>query len=148
MAFLPSLSFSILPLLFHISFIHTIFLPSLFSISPRSIVSLSSEHILHFLSSPSVQYLFALSSFPHLNLAIIFLSFALFLPVRHFSYSLLILSLLSCLSVSLSLSLSYTFIHLPFALNLFTSSLHARSSCSNSLSLAHPRSFSFLYSTL
>jgi hypothetical protein len=44
------------------------------------------------------------------------------------SYSLLyldylIISLLSCLSVSLSLALSSTFTHLPFALNLSTSSL-------------------------
>jgi hypothetical protein len=48
--------------------------------------------------------------------------------VIHLSYSLLyldslILSILSCFSVSLSLSLSSTFIHLPFALNLSTSSL-------------------------
>jgi hypothetical protein len=48
--------------------------------------------------------------------------------VIHLSYSLLhmdslILSLLSCLSVSLSLSLSSTFIHLHFAPNLSTSSL-------------------------
>jgi hypothetical protein len=35
----------------------------------------------------------------------------------------LILSLLSCLSVSLSFSLSSTFLHLPFALNLSASSL-------------------------
>jgi hypothetical protein len=48
--------------------------------------------------------------------------------VIHLSYSLLnmdslILSLLSCLSVSLSLSLSSTFTHLHFAPNLSTSSL-------------------------
>jgi hypothetical protein len=36
--------------------------------------SISSWHILHLLSSPSLQYLFSLSSFKHLNLAIIFLS--------------------------------------------------------------------------
>jgi hypothetical protein len=36
-----------------------------------SIVSLSSRHILHILSSSSIQYLFSLSSFPHLNLAIL-----------------------------------------------------------------------------
>jgi hypothetical protein len=93
----PAFSFSFLSLLFHISFIHP-------------------------------QQLFSLSSFPHLNLAIIFLSFALSLPryfgissVIHLSYS-LILSLHSCLSVSLYLLFSSTFIHLPFALNLSTSS--------------------------
>jgi hypothetical protein len=73
----------------------------------------------------------SLSSFPLLNLA----HFSFFctlspLPryseistVVHLSYSLLylgslILSLLSCLSVSMSLSLSSTFIYLPFALSL------------------------------
>jgi hypothetical protein len=97
----------------------------------------SIPHVLDFLSlliayfarcfsSPSIQYLFSLSSFPHLNFAISFLSFILSLPrysfVIHHPYPCcildsLILSLLSCLSVSLSLSLSSTFIHLPFALN-------------------------------
>jgi hypothetical protein len=84
-----------------------------------SIVSLSSRRILHILSSSSIQYLFSLSSVPHLNLAIIFFSFALFFPrynrtssATHLSYSLLyldslILSLLSCLPVSLSFSLSF-----------------------------------------
>jgi hypothetical protein len=48
--------------------------------------------------------------------------------LSHLSYSplyldSLILSPLSCLSVLLSLSLSSTFIHLPFAINLSTSSL-------------------------
>jgi hypothetical protein len=145
------LSFAILSLLFHTSLIHPISLPSSLSISRRSFpslslisshplhmcstVSLSWRHILHLLSSPSVQYLFSLSSFPHLNLAIIFLSFALCLPrysgtssVMHFSCFLLyleslILSLLFCLSVSLFLSLSSAHIHLPSALNLSTSSL-------------------------
>jgi hypothetical protein len=76
-----------------------------------------------------------LSRFPHLNLAIIFLSFARSLSrytgtssVAHLSYSLLyldswILTLFSCLSVSLSLSLSSSLIHLPSSLNLSTSSL-------------------------
>jgi hypothetical protein len=126
MIYLPyGLSIIILSLLFHISFIHLISLPSSFSISPRSflslslispyplhvysIISVSSWHILHLSSSSSVQYLFSLSSFPHLNLVIIFLSLALSLPryngtssAMHLSYSLLyvdslILSLLSCL---------------------------------------------------
>jgi hypothetical protein len=100
-----------------------------------AIVSLSSRHILHILSSSSIQYPFSLSSFPHLNLAIIFLSFALSFPrytgissVTHLSYSLLylyslILSLLSYLSVSLSLSLSSAHIHLPSALTISTSSM-------------------------
>jgi hypothetical protein len=39
----------------------------------------SSQHILHLFSSPSIQYLFSLYFLPHLNLAIIFFSFALFL---------------------------------------------------------------------
>jgi hypothetical protein len=84
------------------------------------------------LSFPSVQYLFPLSSFSHLNLAIIFLFLLLTFPrysgISSVSYSLLyldslILSLPSCLSVSLSLSLSSALIHLPSALNLSTSSL-------------------------
>jgi hypothetical protein len=70
-------------------FIHPISFPSSFSISPRafspslflislhpfqmcSMASLSSQQALHLLSSPSVQYLFSLFSFHHLNLAIIF----------------------------------------------------------------------------
>jgi hypothetical protein len=57
------------------------FLISLHPFHMCSIVSLSSLHILHLLSSPSIQYLFSVSSFPHLNLAIIFLSFALSLQV-------------------------------------------------------------------
>jgi hypothetical protein len=67
--------FSILSLLFHISFIHLISLPSSFSISPRSFLS----DVLNYLSlSPhstfcSFQFLFSLSSFPHLNLTIILL---------------------------------------------------------------------------
>jgi hypothetical protein len=128
---------------------HPVSLPSSFSISSRSfaslslisphplhiwsIVSLSSRHILYPLASSSVQYLFSPSSFLHLNLAIIFLSLALSLfrytetsSVMHLSYSLLyldslILSLLSCLSVSLSLSSAL--IHLPSALILSTSPL-------------------------
>jgi hypothetical protein len=68
-------------------------------------------------TSSSVQYLFSLSSFLHLNLAIIFLSFALSLPrytgtysVMHFSYSLLLLrfsnSLPSLLLVRISVPLA------------------------------------------
>jgi hypothetical protein len=135
-------------LLFPISLIYLIALPSSFCISPRSfpslnlislhpfhicsIVSLSSLHILHLLSSSSIKYLVSLSSFPHLHLAIIVLSLVLSLP-RYFSviylsdsllylYS-LILSLVPCLSVPSSLLLSCTFIHLPFGLNLSASSL-------------------------
>jgi hypothetical protein len=79
-------------------------------------------------SAPSflsfLQYLLSLSSFPHLNLATIFLSLAHSLPRYSLLYrDSLILSLLSCLSVALSHSLSSTFIHLPFALNLSASSL-------------------------
>jgi hypothetical protein len=130
--FLSILSFSI-------SFIHSISLPSSFfplSLSlSLSHFSPSSLHILHLLSSLSILCLFSLSSFPHLNLAIIFLSLALSLlrysgifSVIDLPYSLLyldslILSFISYFSVSLSFSLSSTFIHLPFALNLSTSSL-------------------------
>jgi hypothetical protein len=35
-------------------------------------LSLSSQHIVHLLSSPSRQFLFSISSFPHLHLAVIF----------------------------------------------------------------------------
>jgi hypothetical protein len=126
--FCPSCSISFSSILspFHL---HSVFVRLPFS------PSLSFPYILHLLSSPSVQYLFSLSSFLHLNFAIIFLSFAVSLhrysgisSVIHLSYSLLyldslILFLFSCLSVSLSLSLSSTFIHLPFALKLSTSSL-------------------------
>jgi hypothetical protein len=96
------------------------------------IVSLSSSRIVHLLSSPFFQYLFSLSSFPHLHFVIIFLSLSRslspgtleFLLVTYLSYSLcyldsLILSLRSCLSESLSLS----FIHIPSALNCVPVSL-------------------------
>jgi hypothetical protein len=135
----PPISFSIHSLLFHI--LHPFYLPSVF-ILPSLTLSLSlshfspsSLHILHLLSSLSILCLFSLSSFPHLNLAIIFLSLALSLlrysgifSVIDLPYSLLyldslILSFISYFSVSLSFSLSSTFIHLPFALNLSTSSL-------------------------
>jgi hypothetical protein len=64
-------------------------------------------------------------------------------PVIHFPYFLLnldslILSLLSCLSVSLSLSLSSTFIHPPFALNLSTRVWHTRFFSNISLSPSFP----------
>jgi hypothetical protein len=107
---------------------------------------------MHLLYFSSIQYVFSLSSFPHLNLTIIFLSFALSLPrysgiscVIHHSYFLLyldalILSLLSYFSVSLSLSLSSTFIHLPFALLMFLLlHVHTRFSLSPS-----SRAYSFL----
>jgi hypothetical protein len=48
----------------------------------RDRLSLSSRHILHILSSSSIQYLFSLSSFPHLNLTIIFFFRALFPQVH------------------------------------------------------------------
>jgi hypothetical protein len=170
----PRLSISILSLLFHISFIHLISPPSSFSISFRSflslslisphqlhmcsIVSLSSRHILHLFSS-SVQYLpvlslsLPLSLFPHLNLAIIFLSFALSLArytgtssVTHFSYSLLYLDSLACPYLCPSCSAPHTSIILP--LSIFPlPHWHTRSFCSTSVSPSHPRSFSFLYST-
>jgi hypothetical protein len=133
----PPLSFFILSLLFHISFIHLISLWSSLSISLLSHFATSIPHVLHCLfllvthSAPS--FLFfdpipPLSSFPHLNPAIIFPSFALSLLCHTPLYFLLyldslIFSLISCLSVSSSLSLRSTFIHLPFALNLSTSSL-------------------------
>jgi hypothetical protein len=112
-----------------------------------SIVTLCSQHILHLLS-PHIQHLFSLSSFPHLNLTIIFPSLTLSLhrysrisSVIHLSYSLLyldslIIFLLCCLSVSLSLLLSSTFIHLPL-LSIFPHlHWHTRSSGSISLSLS------------
>jgi hypothetical protein len=123
-----------------------------------SIVTLCSQHILHLLS-PHIQHLFSLSSFPHLNLTIIFPSLTLSLhrysrisSVIHLSYSLLyldslIIFLLSCLSVSLSLLLSSTFIHLPL-LSIFPHlHWHTRSSGSISpLSPSSPCSFTFLSS--
>jgi hypothetical protein len=120
----------------HSIFLHVPFSPSLsfryikcaqLSLSPRS------TFCTFFPLLPSSTCF--LSSFLHLNLAITFFSFALFLPrysgissVIHLSYFLLcldslVLSLLPCLSVFLSLSFSSTFIHLPFAINLSTSSL-------------------------
>jgi hypothetical protein len=90
-------------------FFHPFYLPSVFILYFSPFLSLPLSHLTTFiphvlnclsLSSPSTQYLF----------------YFLYLDS-------LILSLLSCLSVSLSLSLSSTFIHLPFALHLSTSSL-------------------------
>jgi hypothetical protein len=135
-------SFPPIPCVFHPSYFSSVFiqyfspfLPSVISLHPFQLfLSLLVAH-----SAPSFlsfhPNLFSLSSFPHLNISIIFLSFALSLPscsgiscVIHLSYFLLyldslILSLLFCLSVSLFLSFSSTCIHLPFALNLYTSSL-------------------------
>jgi hypothetical protein len=91
-------------------------LNSTHSFNKCSIVSFFSPHILHTLILSSFQYLFSLSSFPHLNLAIITLSFLLSLPryfgsssVIIFSYfplclDSLILFLLSCTCTSLSLT--------------------------------------------
>jgi hypothetical protein len=69
----PSLSFPFSS----ISFSYIRISPSLISLHPCAQLSLSSQHILHLLSSPSVQYLLSLSSFSHLNLAFIFLFLAL-----------------------------------------------------------------------
>jgi hypothetical protein len=106
----PPISFSIHSLLFHI--LHPFYLPSVFiqffspflslslsliSLHPFhmwSIVSLS-PHFLSFslsflsISSPSILCLFSLFSFPHLNLAIIFLSLVLSSPqvLRNFLLS-------------------------------------------------------------
>jgi hypothetical protein len=92
------LSFSILSLLFHISFIHPISLPSSLSISPRSFLSISHfatsiPHVLNCLSlliahsahsflsfRPNLLSLF---SFLQLNFAIIFLSLAF--PLSRYS---------------------------------------------------------------
>jgi hypothetical protein len=119
--------------LFLRSYLHSYFSSFLFfpSLSFRylhpfhtcSIVFLSSQHILHLLSSPSVQFLFSLSSFPHLNLAIIFLSLALSLnrysgisSVIHLSLILLdesgfFDSFLSCLLVCVFVSFTLLYIH-------------------------------------
>jgi hypothetical protein len=139
----PPLSFSPLRHLFHPSYpsfpsslsISRRSLPSFFLISSHplhmcSIVSLSLGHILHLLSSLSVQYLFSLSLFvPASESRHHFPFFRTLSPqvhrniLCHASLDSLILSLLSCLSVSLSLSLSSAHIHLPSALNLSNSSL-------------------------
>jgi hypothetical protein len=77
------LSFSILSLLFHISFVHLIH-PSVFILYFSPVLSLSHlatsiPNVLNYLSlliaPSSIQYLFSLLSFLHLNLT--FLSFAL-----------------------------------------------------------------------
>jgi hypothetical protein len=143
------LSIPPLPYLFHPSYLPSViqyFSP--FLSLPFSHFSTPIPHVFNCLSfftlvahsAPSFLFfhpmsVFSLSSFPHLHLAITFLSCALSLPryygissVVYLSYFLLyldslILSLLFCLSGSLSLSLSSTFTHLPFAFNLSTSSL-------------------------
>jgi hypothetical protein len=110
----PLFSFSILSLLFSFIYLPAVFAPyfsPFASLSFRrmcSIVSLSSRHLLHLLSPPSVPFLLSLSSFPPLNLAIIFLFHTHSLPSLLY-FDCLILSLLSYLFVSLSL---YLFIHL------------------------------------
>jgi hypothetical protein len=94
-----------------------------------SIVSLSSWHFIHLLSSPFIQYLFSLSSFPHVNLAIIFLSLALSLPrysgissVIHLSYSLIFIWILwfflafTQLYLFLSFSI-FPLLHWPWRIN-------------------------------
>jgi hypothetical protein len=146
------LSFSTLSLLFHISFIHPLALPSSFTISPRSFLSLSlSFHYIHSTWAQFSLSLFIAHSAPS------FLSFhpipvfSLLIPTsksrHHFSFfctlspqvfqnflchTPLILPVVSgffdsfpssLLIWSLSLSHSSSFIHLPFALNLSTSSL-------------------------
>jgi hypothetical protein len=90
---IPLRSFSILSLLFHISYHSSVFMHYF---SPFLSLTLSpfATSILHRLNSLcvliassapsflylSIQYLFSLFSFPHLNLTIIFLSLALSLP--------------------------------------------------------------------
>jgi hypothetical protein len=109
--FMPSTPF------FFYSFptLHSVFLPLPFSPS------------LHFLSSPSTQYMFFLSSFHHLCLAIsCTLSLQIlrnFLCLSYFLLDSLILSLLSCLSW---VFVPFTQLHNHpslFATNLSTSSL-------------------------
>jgi hypothetical protein len=142
-------SFPPLPYLFHPTYLPSVFAHYFSPVLslPLSHFVASAPHVLDRLtllsahSAPSlllfrpipVLSLFVSASKP--RLAIIFLSFALSLlrytgtsSVMHLSYSLLyldslILSLLSCLSVSLSLSLISALIHFPSALILSTSSL-------------------------
>jgi hypothetical protein len=113
----PRLSFSILSLLFHFSFIQlpAVFAPyfSPFPSLPLSLISPQVfdllRHLLHLLSLFSFRPIpVSLSSSPLLHLAIIFLSYTHSLPSLLYFDS-LIVSLLSYLSVSLSL---YLFIHL------------------------------------
>jgi hypothetical protein len=144
----PPLSFSILSLLFHLISLLSSF-PFLSLLFPHFSLSPHGTFCTFFLLLPSNTCF--LSSFPHLNLVIIFLSFALSLPrysgiftVIHLSYSLfyldsLILPLLSCLFVSLSLSLSSAFIHLPLPL------LHWHTRFSGSIPLC-PSSPCFFFS--
>jgi hypothetical protein len=106
--------------------------PSLFfpsssiCLSPRSFLSL----FLSFRPIPVFSLLLPTSESPLSN------------PLLHLVS--LILSLLSCLSVSFFLSLSSTFIHFPFALNLSTSSLSYLTLWYISFSPSSPCSFSFL----
>jgi hypothetical protein len=120
-------------------------------------LSLSPLYILYLPFSPSIQYLFSLSSFPHLNLTIIFLSFAIspqvlrnflchtpiILPVVYLDY--LILSLLSCLFVSLFQSFCSSSLSIFLLLLLFPL-LHWHSRFSDSISLPFFCVFFFLFS--
>jgi hypothetical protein len=143
---IPHLFLFLSILSFSISFIHSISLPSSFSsLSPSLSLSLS----LSFLSFRSLLIPHAAPSFLSFHPMPVF---SLLVPTsksrHHFPFSCtllssgtpefplvidlpysllyldsLILSFISYFSVSLSFSLSSTFIHLPFALNLSTSSL-------------------------
>jgi hypothetical protein len=97
-SYTPPFSFSIISLLFHISFIHLISLPSSFSISPRSLLSLSliSLHPFHMLNCLIAHSTPSFLSFDpiHQNLAIIFLSFTHSLP-RYSGISSVILPVVS-----------------------------------------------------
>jgi hypothetical protein len=134
----PSLSFSILSLLFHISYLPSVFI-QYFSPFLSLPLSFHRIHVLDPLSLLVAHSAPSILSFPSIPV------FSLLIPTsksrHHFSctlspqvlrnflsYSLLcldslIFSLLSFLSVSLPLSLSSAFIHFPFVLNLFTPSL-------------------------
>jgi hypothetical protein len=127
-------SFSPIPYIFHPFRLHSVFLPVPFSPSLSFCYIHSTCAQLSLSPHCKFSTFFPLlasstSSFPHLNLAIIFLCLAFSppgtpeFPLEYTSHRelylvSLILSLLSCFSVSLSLSpLSSTFIHLHFALN-------------------------------
>jgi hypothetical protein len=130
---IPHLFLFLSILSFSISFIHSISLPSSFSFSPLFFPSLSlSFRYIHSTCAMPVFSLFVPTSKSrhHFPFSCTLLSSGIqeFPLVIDLPYSLLyldslILSFLSYFSVSLSFSLSSTFIHLPFALNLSTSSL-------------------------
>jgi hypothetical protein len=164
-------SFPPFPYFFHPSYLPSVFIQYFFPFLslPVSHFPASAPHVfdrLSFLAAHPAPFFFfrpiptcslslslPLSLFPHLNLAIIFLSFALSLArytgtssVTHFSYSLLYLDSLACPYLCPSCSAPHTSIILP--LSIFPlPHWHTRFFCSTSVSPSHPRSFSFLYST-